>query len=313
MTARTAPLTDAAWRALGTSVHLLVTDPAHLDPARVAVDETLRLVDATYSRFRDSELTRLNARPGERVRVSPLFATAIDLSLQAARATGGVVDPTVGRALRLLGYDADFDVIARGRAPLTVRVAPVPGWRAVDFDPGARVVRLPDGVELDLGSTGKALAADLAVSAALAATGGGILVSLGGDLASAGSPPPGGWRILVAEDSDVPPDSPGEVVSISAGALATSSTTVRRWSRGGVRLHHLIDPRSGLPAHGPWRTVSVAAATCVEANMASTAAIVLGSSALDWLRERALPARLVDDRGHVVRAAGWPGAGEAAA
>jgi thiamine biosynthesis lipoprotein len=185
------------------------------------------------------------------------------------------------------------------------------------FDAHARTVRVPPGVELDLGSTGKGLAADLAAAAALTASAAvasgatghetGVLVSLGGDIATAGRVPDGGWRILLAEDSNAPSDGEGEVVAIQRGAVATSSTTVRRWgAAGGVTAHHIIDPRTGLPADTPWRTATIVAATCEEANAASTAAIVLGAAAPAWIEAAGLPARLVANDGSVVRLGGWP-------
>ena len=296
-----------SWQALGTSVHLLVLDASGADAARRAVARVLGEVDATYSRFRDSELTRLNAHPGADVRVGPLLARAIGTALDAALATEGAVDPTVGAALRAIGYEDDFGRIPTEGGPLTIRLEPIPGWRSVRFDRARRTVRLRAGVELDLGSTGKALAADLAADAALrAADGGGVLVSLGGDIATAGDAPAGGWRVLMADRSDATPDGEGQVIALHAGALATSSTTVRRWTRAGVTLHHLVDPATGRPAASPWRTVSVTAPTCVEANTAATAAIVKGSDGLAWLAGRGIPARLVSTTGDVRRAGGWP-------
>jgi thiamine biosynthesis lipoprotein ApbE len=305
------PATHLTWQALGTTVHVLVLDASGADAARRAVAAVLDEVDATFSRFRDSELTRLNARPDEDVRVGPLLAGAIGTALDAALATDGAVDPTVGTALRAIGYDDDLGRIATKGPRLIIRLEPIPGWRAVRFDRVRRTVRLRAGVELDLGSTGKALAADLAADAALRAMGGGgVLVSLGGDIATAGSAPVGGWRVLTADRSDAPSDGEGEVVALHAGALATSSTTVRRWMRGGATLHHLVDPATGLPVAGPWRTVSVAAPSCVEANTAATAAIVKGTGGLDWLAGRGIPARLVSTAGAVRRVAGWPAPSE---
>ncbi len=299
------------WQALGTAVHVLVLDAAGADAARHAVASVLDEVDATYSRFRDSELTRLNARPDEDVRVGALLARAIGTALDAALATDGAVDPTVGTALRAIGYDDDFGRIAIKGPRLIIRLEPIPGWRAVRFDRARRTVRLRAGVELDLGSTGKALAADLAADAALRAMGGGgVLVSLGGDIATAGGAPVGGWRVLTADRSDARPDGEGEVVALHAGALATSSTTVRRWMRGGATLHHLVDPATGLPVASPWRTVSAAAPTCVEANTAATAAIVKGTDGPGWLAGRGIPARLVSTAGVARRVAGWPAPSE---
>ena len=102
------------------------------------------------------------------------------------------------------------------------------------------------------------------------------------------------------------PEGPHCTVSISAGALATSSTSARRWVRGGIPMHHIVDPRVGLPVESPWRTVSVAAMNCVDANTASTAAIVRGEPALAWLNNLGLPARLVRTDGRVETVAGWP-------
>ena len=299
-----------SWRALGTSVHVLVSDEAWAREACEAVETVLDEVDRTYSRFRpDSELSRVNAAAGTRRAVSPLFLMALEAALRTAEMTGGAVDPTIGRAIRLAGYDADFDRIATRAGPIELRAEPIAGWRAVSLDRSDRSIRVPAGVELDLGSSGKALAADLGAAAALRAMGsGGVLVSLGGDIATAGVPPPGGWRVLVSEDSDTRPDSDGEVVAIQGGALATSSTTVRRWSRGGVELHHLIDPATGLPARGPWRTATAVAATCVDANAVATAAIILGAAASAWIARVQIPVRLVTIDGRVRRVGAWPDA-----
>jgi thiamine biosynthesis lipoprotein len=183
----------------------------------------------------------------------------------------------------------------------------VPGWRRIRLFPATRRVEIDAGVEVDLGATAKALASDLAAAAALEAMqGGGVLVSLGGDVSVAGEPPEEGWQIQIAENSraEITPD--GETIAIRAGGVATSSTTVRRWRRGGMELHHIIDPATGLPAAGPWRTVSVVAGTCVDANIAATAAIVRGAAAASWLESAGLPSRLVDRAGAMTRVGGWP-------
>jgi thiamine biosynthesis lipoprotein len=301
------------WRALGTGVQVLASD-GDLAAAVDAVRRVLAEVDLAYSRFRpDSELSRVNSAGGRPQLISPLFADAVEVGLRAAQLTEGRVDPTVGRAMRAIGYDRDFDQLGNRRDPLSIRLEPIPGWRTVDFDRAAGRLHLARGVELDLGSTGKALASDLAVAAAMAASGrGGVLVSLGGDIATAGSAPRDGWRVLVAEDSATPPDSSGEVIAIDDGAIATSSTTVRTWQRGEVSFHHLIDPQTGGPVDSPWRTVSVVAANCVDANTAATAAIIRGASGLEWLDSLGLAARLVATNGDVHRVGRWPGAARAA-
>ena len=162
------------------------------------------------------------------------------------------------------------------------------------------------GCELDLGATAKALAADRIAAAAAAQSGSGVLVSLGGDVAAGGQAPAGGWSIGLADDHDAPLDGPGPAVSIESGGLASSSTSVRRWRAGHAELHHIVDPRTGRPADTPWRTVTVAARSCVEANVASTASVVLGEAAPHWLSRSGLPGRLVRMTGTVVCAGGWP-------
>jgi thiamine biosynthesis lipoprotein len=133
-----------------------------------------------------------------------------------------------------------------------------------------------------------------------------MLVSLGGDIATAGPAPAGGWAIHVTDDHRDGPDAPGQTITIQSGGVATSSIVTRRWRHGERVMHHVLDPRSGRPVRGPWRTVSVAAATCAEANIASTAALVLGDDAPAWLAEHGLPARLVGRNGSVVVQGGWP-------
>jgi FAD:protein FMN transferase len=292
----------ARWPALGTSAGVVVSDPGALAAARAAVEAELAAVDLACSRFRaDSDLSRLNAGAGRPVRVGALLLDAIAVALRAAVLTDGIVDPTIGRALILAGYDRDFATLAHARSRLVA--TQVEGWQAVSVDRARSEVRVPRGVRLDLGATAKALAADRAAAAAATAAATGVLVNLGGDIAVGGPAPSGGWAVRVADDHQAPPDAPGQTLAISTGGLATSSTTVRRW---GKDAHHIIDPRTGLPADSRWRTVSVAAASCVDANIASTAAIVLGDEAPGWLEARGLPARLVDHAGATLALAGWP-------
>jgi thiamine biosynthesis lipoprotein len=112
----------------------------------------------------------------------------------------------------------------------------------------------------------------------------------------------------VADDHRCPPARADQQVALASGGLSTSSTTVRRWRRRGGDAHHIVDPRTGAPAAEHWRTVTVAAATCVDANIGSTAAIVLGAEAERWLADAGLPARLVAAGGGVRTTAGWPAA-----
>jgi thiamine biosynthesis lipoprotein len=311
---------DAGDAAPGTSA-AVSTRPAHwsdqagtvdkLEEARAIADGVLAAVDRACSRFHDSELTRLNAAGGAARRVSVEFKNLLKTALNAADATGGDVDPTCGGALVEIGYDRDIEELRAAGAELGQRTLPpghIPGWQAVHLDEDARVVWLEGrGTQIDLGSTAKAWAADKCAEQIAKKLGVGVLVNLGGDIAVAGPPPKNGWEVRVTDDHAAPPGAPGQTVFIGSGGLATSGTTVRNWvTSDGKIMHHIIDPMTGQPAESPWRTVSVAAGNCVDANTASTAAIIRGEAAPDWLAGQGLPARLVHADGSVVTVAGWP-------
>jgi thiamine biosynthesis lipoprotein len=314
----TTPWGPISFPALGTTAVLVVWsgEGALQDVARRVLEEELAAIDRACSRFRDdSELTAANRAAGEWAPASALFLEAVEVGLRAARHSDGAVDPTLGVAMRVLGYDRDFaavlaDVSHRRSAPdgppLQLTLAPAPAWRQVAVDRRGGRMRVPAGAELDLGATAKALAADRAAAGAAGATGAGVLVNLGGDVSVAGPPPPGGWLVHVTDDHRSTLDAPGQTVSISSGGLATSSVTTRAWSSDGESVHHVVDPTTGRPAAGPWRTVSVAAATCVDANTAATAALVKGDAAPAWLAACRLPARLVGANGDVVTVGEWP-------
>ena len=289
----------AQWSVWGTVARVVVTDPAHLDDAASIVRAELTAVDTACSRFRpDSELNAA-CRANRPVEVSPLLAGLVAAALDAARQTGGDVDPTVGAALCGLGYDRDFATLTGRQVAPAVRIFPTPDWRAVRLRD--RELTVPHGVLLDLGATAKAVAADRAAASVALRLGTGVLVALGGDIATAGPAPAGGWRVLVQDR----PGDPECLVRLPAGAaLATSSTAVRTWGRPGELLHHILDPRTGRPAPTVWRTVSVSAYSCLRANTLSTAAIVRGHAARTLLD--GVPARLVTPDLAVLRLGGWP-------
>lgn len=303
-------MTDTAiFPALGTTAQVVVTRCEHLQAVVAIVRKEIGAMDLAASRFRaDSELVALNCAASSPApfEASALLFEAIEVSLRAASQTDGLVDPTVGRALELSGYDRDFARVDPDGPPLVLQARPVPGWAAVKTYPRTRTVSIPRGVVLDLGATAKALCADRAAERAASAVGCGVLVSLGGDIATAGPAPDEGWPIRITDEHEHPQEASGPVISIAAGGLATSSTSVRRWVRGGRPLHHLIDPATSAPAVEHWKMVSVAAGSCVDANIASCASILLGAAAPGWLEERNMPARLVDPAGRVMTVAGWP-------
>lgn len=297
-------LSSATFRAMGTANTVAVTEPDALPAALLLVTDLLANVDATCSRFRsDSELCAVNRRAGgAEVPMSSLLESAVVAALRTAEMTGGLVDLTVGGCVEQIGYTVTFgDMPAEGPALMT-RVRDIPGWRTVAYDPIEHTLRLPAGTVLDLGASGKAWAADKAAGLVEDRLGVGALVECGGDVAVRGPVPDGGWPVRVA--ADIAADEWQDVL-LRDGGLATSGTSSRRWRRGGVELHDIIDPATGLPAETPWTMVTVAAATCLEANAASTAALILGEVAVDWLDDIGLPARLVRAGGGVRYAGGW--------
>lgn len=295
--------------AIGTTAHLIVTEETALAQAEALMRELLATVDSACSRFReDSALSRLN-RAGEATTVDSTLLAALRVALRAAEQTDGAVDPALGTALIELGYDRTFAEVPAS-SPVPVEPAPPArqAWRRIRIDDRTGTVTLPAGVRLDLGATAKAWAADVAADRITRMLGVGALVNLGGDLAIAGEVPKAGWTVRVAADhrSDQGAATGGQKLALRTGGLATSSVSVRSWQRGDRSLHHVLDPATGLPAPRVWRYVSVCAGSCVDANTASTAALVLGRGAPGWLAARRLPARLVAVDGSTTTVAGWP-------
>jgi thiamine biosynthesis lipoprotein len=294
-------IASTEWELWGTRARLVVTNPGVLGAARELVDSYLADVDDAANRFReDSEIRRLVGRSGW-VTLSPTLTHLMTEALVAADLTDGDVDPTVGGAMRRLGYVLDLRLVQGEDGPLRAVVQPVPGYRGLELR-GSRL-RVPDGVELDLGATAKAVAADRAARLVQAAFGTGVLVSLGGDIATAGAAPNAGWQVRV---QDRPEDPWTQVAMPGGAAVATSSTVSRQWRRGGRTLHHVLDPRTGQPARPVWRSVTVAASSCALANAVTTASLVRGDRAVGWVRGLGLPARFLRSGGSLVLTDGWP-------
>ncbi|MEI2701185.1 MAG: FAD:protein FMN transferase [Baekduia sp.] len=293
------------FKAIGTTNRILATDPELLYDAIAIARAELERLDRAASRFRpDSELSAIHrsAAAGDTVvRLSPCLNAVLAAVLEAASETGGLVDPTVGRALIDAGYDRDFaalDPDAAGPAR-----GPILGWQRLRHDRRAGLLALPHGTVIDVGAVGKAVCADRIARRLSQSLRGGFLVDLGGDIAISGDPPPGGWAVAVQGEDGFTRD----VVRTSRLALASSSTERRRWrTADGELRHHILDPRTGAPADPVWSLVTCAAPTCAAANAAATAAVVLGDAAPDWLEERRVAARLERADGIVVATSRWP-------
>jgi FAD:protein FMN transferase len=294
------------WRLWGGSAFLAVDAAGLLSAARRVADQVIAGVDASCSRFRsDSGLSHANRHPGRWVEADPLLVAATRVAVAAAAETDGLVDPCLGRTMVSLGYDADIGELAVRPSPPGLPLTPVrpDAWREIEVADDA--IRVPEGVQLDLGATAKAWAADLVADTLVGTLECAVVVSLGGDVRVLGPEdrPPAGWPVRVAEH----PDDVGSGLRVLVrGGLATSSTVVRRWqTRAGVR-HHLVDPRTGAPVREAFRTVTAVGHTCVAANVATTAALVLGDEAPGWLSARGVGARLVSAEGSVLTVNDWP-------
>ncbi len=295
-------------QAIGTTAAVFVTDAAVADEALTLLAEDLDVLDATCSRFRqDSEIRRLEGQSrGRPVAVSALLFEVLSVACAVAVQTAGTVDPTTGSALVELGYDRDFDEIGGSSGPVGRRPVPAPGWWRIRLDAESGTVAIPDGVHVDLGSSGKAFAADRAAQRISAALDCGVLVNLGGDVALSGHAPKDGWAIGIGTRSSTPADEVDQVLAVFAGGLATSGTTGRTWIHDGCLMHHIVDPWTGEPAEPVWSLVSALAPTCVEANAWSTAAVVWGEDAPGTLAAHGVSARLVRPDGRVLTVGGWP-------
>ncbi len=284
----------------GTAVVATHGDAGTIDAATGLVRSWLDDVDLAASTYRDdSDLSRLNAADGTPTHVGPVLRDALQVALHAAERTEGLVDPTIG----------SVTLVAAESSPSITRTG---SYRDVtlEADDDGATVTLPRGMRLDLGATAKAWAADQAAALITERLGVGSLVSLAGDIAMTGPAPDGGWVVVCTDDHRESPDSPGpaaQTVMLAGGGLATSSTTVRRRpTADGGSVAHVFDPLRWRPVTPTWRTVSVAAGDCVTANTASTAALVLGSGAEEWLATTGLPARLISLDGRVTRVGSWP-------
>jgi thiamine biosynthesis lipoprotein len=293
---------------------LRTTDPAAVAIARAAAEEDLAVIDRACSRLRsDSELSRVNARAGRWTTVSPLLLEAPDVAVRQAKLTDGDIDPTLGLTLQLADYDRDWRSREHSRAQLDHATATTlrarSGWQTLVLDRSSRSLRMPAGVGLDLGASATAWAADRASAAAHRASGCGALVSLGGDIATAGPPPDDGWRIRVADNHSGDTDdcsTPRQTVAILAGGLATSSPTAISRTSGPRTLRRINHLPSAAVGAGAWRSVSVVAANCTDAKIAAAAAIVKPQTGAVWLARRGLSARLLDWQGNVTAVGDWP-------
>ncbi|MCW6009837.1 FAD:protein FMN transferase [Micromonospora sp. CPCC 205371] len=242
------------------ALHVAVTDPGALRAARKLAQS--RAAEARVALGR--ELSRVHLAPGRPVRLSPVLADLVEAALEAAKRTGGDVDPTVGTALLRQRYGRQRPWLPACGSALSAPAAPVPGWRRVRLEEGQ--LTLPPGVILDLNATASARTAERCAEQIAIRYGVGALVTLGGDVATAGPAPAGGWRV--------------DAITLPAGsAIGTSSAQI-------------LNPRTGAPASRIWHRVRVVAPSCLTATAFATAAHVRGQDAELWLATLPVQAHL---------------------
>ena len=256
------------------------TDPAVAAVAAVTARRRLEAWHAQFSRFEpDSEMSRLNEDSGETVIVSPLMRRVVEAGLQAARATGGLVDPTLLTQIELAGYQSHYDgpgvplhaALAMAPARRPAGPAPEANWRLVRTDRRTSSVTRPAGVQIDPGGIAKGVFAD--ELAALLAGHDAFVVDCGGDLRLGG---------CYAPVRDVHVASPFEddilhTFALRSGGVATSGIGKRSWiDADGHVAHHLLDPATGRPAFTGIVQVTALAPTATEAEMLSKLALLRG-------------------------------------
>ena len=236
---------ELTFRVMASDAHVILVDP--VEGAQELVRSRLRELEGRWSRFLpDSDVSRLNTTPHALTFVSSDTIALLVTMNHAWRVSHGRYDPTMLSAINAAGYSTSIDGSGRTSCPSG---APVDGGTIADvsIDPEASAVIVPAGVGLDAGGIGKGLAADMVVTELLSAGTGGALVSVGGDLAAAGTPPAAaGWNVAVEHPLDASRDL--MTLVLGAGGIATSSTLSRRWIRDGRRRHHVIDPITGTCA-----------------------------------------------------------------
>ena len=287
-----------AWGMTGT---LATQDPDREHDAYDILESWIGEIDRSCNRFHpDSELSLANALGGE-VEVSATFERALLAARAASDLTDGLCDPTVLDALEALGYDRDFTELAGG-SERRDEPRPAPGPSAWSINAVDHVLRLKPGTRLDLGASAKALLADAVLEDLRGA--GGALVEVGGDVAVDGEGPDGPWVIGISTSLEIRGDEPR--ISLHRGGIATSSTSTRSWQRGGMTVNHIVDPRTGECADGPFETTTVAGPDCVSANALATAALLWGEQAANRITDVGASGRLVRRDGSVAFVGGWP-------
>ncbi|MGE5211261.1 MAG: FAD:protein FMN transferase [Acidobacteriota bacterium] len=282
------PWSSVVFRAMGSPCRIVA--PNH-ELARHGRDLVLEL-ERTWTRFDpSSEVCELNDHAGRLTIVSPVTYELVSLAEQARSVTGGAFNPLLLDHLVDLGYDRTWEQVDRTGSDLPpVRAVPV---EPIELHPEIRAVRLPSGTRFDPGGIGKGMAGDMVAAALLDAGAESVQIELGGDVRVAGPSWTGGpWQVLL-DDSDHGRAHPA-TISLAGGGVATSTIMRRRWRRGGVDVHHLIDVDTGRSAVSDLDTATVVGPNLWWSEVVAKLAVIGGSVAgRALLEELGMPGLLV--------------------
>jgi FAD:protein FMN transferase len=290
------------FRAMGTTISMLLPESKAEMGAQI-VRTLFSEWEQILSRFLpESELSQLNQQAGKPVAVSDLLYDVLATALAAAQATDGVYDPALMDQLVQLGYDRTFDDIPPVRFDPIIPGEPGGRWRGIKVDPIRRHVTLPAGIKLDFGGIAKGMAVDAALDQLSQRDISSAMVNAGGDLSVHGLPP-AMEQWLVA----VPGQKEFWTIPLHHGAIATSGIAHRHWWQGNTLRHHILDPRTGMPARSDLWSVTVVADYCEQAEVAAKVAFILGSkSGAEFLRRHRIAGLLILKNGTWEAVEPWP-------
>jgi thiamine biosynthesis lipoprotein len=294
-----------SFRAMNTTIEVTLAD-WHATPLFDRAASIFSEAEERFSRFRpDSELSKINARSGALTQISPDMLGLLIRARELHEASGGIFEPAVLPALEAAGYNRSFEEIKASDEGATFAPQPRHSFSSLCIEAAASTMQMPRGMRIDLGGIAKGYTVDV-IAQQLHATG-AALINAGGDVRAIGAGATGGgWLIYVSDPHDE--STVLDEVTLRDQAIATSTTAVRRWRRGERPMHHLIDPRTRLPAETGVVSVTVVAGTATEADVFAKTALLLGlAEGRRFLERRDTPGLFVLPDGVVVATDGWPG------
>lgn len=231
-------------------------------------------IEQHFSRYRDDNImAQIRAAKGDWVALDDEFERLLDYANSCWQLSDGRFDITSGVLRRAWHFDGSDSIPS---AEQVAKLLPLIGWQKVQREAGR--LRMPVGMEIDLGGIGKEYAVDRCLLLARQHTSVDLLINLGGDLVASAQKP---WQVGI---ENLRHDGVVGQISLCQGAVATSGDTRRFLLHEGKRYSHILDPLSGWPVEEGPHSITVAAARCTEAGMLATLALLRGKGAEDFLQ-----------------------------